>query len=135
VLPTISGPRDFLAFSVTSDRPDTRQSYALSVTMGWGALLAVGTVAALVFGYAADSVGGESARHVVVAICGAEIMFCAAGMFNAMWRAYWFTWKAKRRGDVTDERFARAMRGILPRNSSLIGQSIVALLTLVVILA
>jgi hypothetical protein len=135
VLPTISGTRDYLAFSVTSDRPDERQAYAYAVMVGWGALVFVGGVSILLFGYAADSVGGESARHVAVGLCLAGSMFCAVGMFNAMWRAYWFTWKAKRRDDVGDERFGRAMRGILPRNSSLIGQSIVAVLTLVVLFA
>jgi nicotinamide riboside transporter PnuC len=107
------------------------------VLVGWGVLVSVGIVGTLVFGYLADSAGGESARQVVVSVWAAGTMFCVAGMFNAMWRAFWFTWKATRRArrdGVADERFARAMRGILPRNSSLIGQSIVAVLTLVIVL-
>lgn len=131
------GPRDYISYCLTSDLPKARQTYAFSVLVGWGVLVAVGTVGTLVFGYLADSVGGESARRVVVAVWAAGMMFCAAGMFNAMWRAFWFTWKAQRRArrhGTADERFGRAMRGILPRNSSLIGQSVVAVLTFLIVL-
>jgi hypothetical protein len=133
----IHGPRDYIDDCLTSEHPDARQSYAFSVMTGWAALVAVGTVGTIVFGYLADSVGGESARRVVVAVWGAGLLFCAAGLINALWRALWFTWRAKRRArrdGTADERFARAMRGILPRNSSLIGQSVVAVLTLVIVL-
>jgi hypothetical protein len=131
------GPRDFIDSCLTSDLPQARQTYAFSVLVGWGALVCVGMGGTLVFGYMADAAGGESARRVVVAAWAAGTMFCVAGMFNAMWRAFWFTWKAKRRArrdGTADERFARAMRGILPRNSSLIGQSVVAVLTLLIVL-
>ena len=131
----IHGPRDYIDSCMTSEHPDARQSYAFSVMGGWAALVAVGTVGTIVFGYLADSVGGE--RRVVVAVWGAGLLFCAAGMMNALWRALWFTWRAQRRArhhGTSDERFARAMRGILPRNSSLIGQSVVAVLTAVIVL-
>jgi nicotinamide riboside transporter PnuC len=131
------GPRDYVSYCLTSELPKARQTYAFSVLVGWAVLVCVGIGGTLVFGYLADSVGGESATRVVVAIWTAGTMFCAAGMFNAMWRAFWFTWKAQRRArrhGTADERFARAMRGILPRNSSLIGQSVVGLLTLVIVL-
>ena len=133
----INGPRDYIDSCLTSEVPQGRRAYALSVVAGWAALLAIGVAATLVFGYAADSVGGESTSRVVVAVCGSGMMFSFAGGFNALWRALWFTWRAQRRArrhGVADERFARAMRGILPRNSSLIGQSVVAVLTLVVVL-
>jgi hypothetical protein len=132
------GRRDFIDSCLTSDLPEGRQTYAFHVVAGWAALLSVGIVGTLVFGYAAYSVGGDSANRVVVAVWSAGTVFCVAGMFNAMWRALWFPWRAKRRArrnGTADERFGRAMRGILPRNSSLIGQSILAVLTLVVSLA
>jgi hypothetical protein len=138
VLPTISGPRDYLAFSVTSDRPDERQAYAYAVMVGWGALLAVGTVCRarvrLRRRFGRRRVGETRGRRD---LCRGN-HFLRSGHVNAMGRASWFPWGAKRharRGDVADERFARAMRGILPRNSSLIGQSILAVLTLMAILA
>jgi hypothetical protein len=131
------GRRDYIDYCLTSDLPNARQTYAFTVMGGWAALVAVGTVGTIAFGYLADSVGGESARRLVVALWGAGLLFCAAGMMNALWRALWFTWRAQRRArrhGTADERFARAMRGILPRNSSLIGQSVVGLLTLVIVL-
>jgi len=106
------------------------------VVYGWFALVAVCTVGTIGFAFLADAAFGESARTVTVAVWGAGLMFCVAGMFNALWRGLWFPWRAKRRArrdGTADERFARAMRGILPRNSSLIGQSIVAALTFAIV--
>ena len=136
-IPGAAGQRDYVDSCMTSELPTWRRTYAFSAMTGWCALMAVATVVTIGFGYMADSAGGESARRAVVAVCGAGLMFCSAGIFNTLWRAVWFTWKAQwraRRDGTADERFARAMRGILPRNSSLIGQSIVAVLTLVIVL-
>lgn len=131
----IHGRRDYIDSCMTSDRPGERQAYAMAVMTGWAVLLCAGMIGTLMFGYLADAAGGDSARRAVVGMWAAGMMFCAAGMFNATWRFLWFPWRAKRaaRDGTADERFARAMRGILPRNSSLIGQSIVAVLTLVII--
>jgi hypothetical protein len=134
----IHGRRDYIDSCMTSDRPGRRQAYGMAVLTGWAALLFAGMIGTLMFGYLADSAGGESARRVVVGMGAAGMMFCAGGMFNAAWRFMWFPWRAKRlaqRNGTADERYLRAMRGILPRNSSLVGQSIAAVLVLVLILA
>jgi hypothetical protein len=122
---------------VTSERPEERQSYVWSVIWGW-AMLAGACFLAIGIAFVAGSLFGAGARRVVAALFLAAGMFCIAGSFNAMWRAFWYTPQARRRArtDGTDsERFATSMRRILPRNSSLIFQTAIALFTLVVALA
>ena len=62
---------------------------------------------------------------------------CAAGLFNVLWRMYWYVPQARRRArkdGVDSQRFATSMRRTMPRNSSLIFQTAVAVFTLVIAL-
>ena len=122
----------------TSERPDGRQTYVLAVMWGWALLGGLCVVLIGAAAFVGGAIFGDGAGDVAAALFLAAAMFCFAGDFNALWRAYWYTPQARRRArtDGTDsERFAISMRRILPRNSSLISQAAIAVLTLVVALA
>jgi hypothetical protein len=71
---------------------------------------------------------------VVLSACAAVSFFCLTGTFNVLWRWYWYVPRARhraRKNGVGSARFAAAMRGASPRNSSLIFQWAVGIVTFV----
>jgi hypothetical protein len=80
---------------------------------------------------------GDAAGNAVLATCLAGAIFCLAGAANVLWRMYWYVPQAKRRArkdGVDSKRFATSMRRAMPRNSSLIFQTAVGIVTLIIAL-
>jgi hypothetical protein len=117
--------------------PQLRQVFAQGASAGWFTLGGACILAMLVVGVPAKLLLGDAAGNVVLTGCLAGGMFCVAGLFNVMWRMYWYIPQARRRArkdGVESKRFATSMRRAMPRNSSLIFQAAVAILTLVLAL-
>lgn len=117
--------------------PQLRQVFALGASAGWFTLGGACILAMLVVGVPAKWLFGDAAGNVVLTVCLAAGMFCCAGMFNVLWRMYWYVPQARRRArkdGVDSKRFATSMRRAMPRNSSLIFQTAVAILTLILAL-
>ena len=94
--------------------------------VGWAAGFAVVIVAVVtgaLFGHGVGTIGFTVAVTISV--------FCLSGAFNVLWRWFWYLPRARRRArkdGVGSARFAAAMRGASPRNSSLIFQWAVGIL-------
>ena len=120
-----------LAWTLTSEYadPDGRSDYAVIVSYAWALLGFACGVLMLVGGYLAHLAIGDEAVRAVVSTSVGLAFFCLAGCVNALWRRV-FAYQARRsaRIDGADSaRYAAAMRRALPRNSSLISQSIVGI--------
>jgi hypothetical protein len=123
-----------LAWSASEDDPDLRRSYAYQVSFGWVILAFAFGLAMLVVGVPVTVVVGDAPGNLVVEICLAACLFCCAGSANVLWRMYYFVPQAKRlarRGETDSEAYAAAMRRTLPRNSSLVFQGAVGILTFI----
>jgi hypothetical protein len=117
--------------------PDLRRGFAMGANAGWITLGCICVAAMLVVGVPVKLLVGDGAGNVVLTACLASAMFCCAGAFNVMWRMYWYVPQARRRArqdGVDSKRFATSMRRAMPRNSSLIFQVAVGILTFVVAL-
>jgi hypothetical protein len=104
---------------------------------GWFTLGFACIVAMLVVGVPVKYLLGDAAGNFVLTVCLAAGMFCCAGIANVLWRMYWYVPQARRRArkyGVDSKRFATSMRRAMPRNSSLIFQTAVAILTLILAL-
>jgi hypothetical protein len=114
--------------------PQLRQVFALAANAGWITLGIACIFAMLVVGVPVKLLLGDAAGNVVLTACLAGAMFCFAGALNVIWRMYWYVPQARRRArkdGVDSKRFATSMRRTMPRNSSLIFQTVVALLAFV----
>jgi hypothetical protein len=117
--------------------PQLRQVFAQGASAGWFTLGGACILAMLVIGAPVKLLIGDAAGNVVLTVCLAGVMFCGAGVFNVLWRMYWYVPQARRRArkfGTNSKRFATSMRRAMPRNSSLIFQTAVALVTLIVAL-
>jgi hypothetical protein len=117
--------------------PQLRKVFALAANAGWITLAGACIVAIPVIAIPVKLLLGEAAGHLVATACLAGAMFCCAGIANVLWRMYWYVPQARRRArkdGVDSKRFATSMRRAMPRNSSLIFQTAVAILTLIVAL-
>jgi hypothetical protein len=113
--------------------PDNSRLYAGMVTVGWAGL-AVGFLVAIGLAFPVGSLLGEQAGDSVATVFLAAEFFCLAGCANALWHMLWHVPQARRHlhdQGVTSEPFRRSMRRSLPGNTSLIFQTAVALLVLV----
>jgi hypothetical protein len=75
---------------------------------------------------------------IVLSAFAAVGFFCLSGAVNVLWRWYWYLPQARRRArknGVGSARFASAMRSASPRNSSLIFQWGVGIVTFVAMVA
>lgn len=122
-----------LAWTASRDDPGARISYAFQVTSTWAFLAFAFAVAILVIAIPVRSLFGAPAGDAVAAGCLVACMFCIAGSANVYWRGYWYGTKAKRlaRHGTYTAAYAAAMRRTLPRNSSLIFQAAIGIVTLV----
>jgi hypothetical protein len=117
--------------------PQLRQVFAMGAGFGWFVLGFSCILAMLVVGVPVKYVIGDAAGNFVITVCLAAGMFCCAGIANVLWRMYWYVPQARRRArkdGVDSKRFATSMRRAMPRNSSLIFQTAVGILTLVIAL-
>jgi len=129
-----------LAWSIVSDEtdPDLRSAYAGAVRFAWGVLAVACVIALVVFGIAARELVGKDASDIVLALGVGAVFFCLAGYVNAYWRRVWFVSRARRHAEqdgVGSHTYAAAMRGILPRNSSLIWQAAIGILASLIALS
>jgi hypothetical protein len=116
--------------------PDDSRYYAAMVAGGWTALAVGVLIATLPIGYLVGSFGDE-ADHIVRTVSEALSFFCLAGAVNALWHMAWHVPQARRRlrKDGADSKpFKKSMRRSLPRNTSLIFQTAVAILVLILAL-
>lgn len=117
--------------------PQLRQVFALAANAGWYTLGGACILAMPVVGVPVKLLLGDAAGKAVLTACLAGAMFCFAGVFNVLWRMYWYVPQARRRArkyGTDSKRFATSMRRAMPRNSSLIVQTAVAVLTVIVAL-
>jgi hypothetical protein len=123
-----------LAWNLKQDDPDMRRQIAFLIN-GARVVLAVGFVVAMVLSVPIKSLAGDATGNAFLTGCLVTSMFCMAGSANVLWRTYYYVPKAKRlahAGENEAEAYAAAMRRTLPRNTSLIFQTAVGLLTFVV---
>ena len=126
-----------LAWSASRDDPDSRRSYGVRVSGPWIYLGFAFVVAMAVVGVPVRALAGEAAGNVVLTACLAASLFCCAGAANVLWRRYYYVPVAERlarKGQTHSAAYAAAMRRTLPRNTSLIFQTAVAILTLILAL-
>jgi hypothetical protein len=119
-----------LAWDASRDRPESRYGYTLMVNSAWFIITVVLIIVTGVTSVAARALLGDATAKIVAEACFGATMFCCAGMANALWRMYYYVPKARRlvsRGETGTDEYARVMRATLPRNSSLIFQTAVAL--------
>ena len=116
--------------------PDDSRYYAAMVACGWGVLAFAILVVTLPIGYIVGSFGDEADR-IVRSVSEALSLFCLAGAVNAVWHMAWHVPLARRRlrkHGPDSKAFKRTMRRSLPGNASLIFQTAVAILVLVLAL-
>jgi hypothetical protein len=117
--------------------PELRYGFAMGAGLGWFVLAFGCIVAMLVISVPVKYLVGDEAGNFVLTMCLAAGMFCCAGIANVLWRMYWYVPQAKRRArkdGVDSKRFATSMRRAMPRNSSLIFQTAVGIVTLIIAL-
>lgn len=115
--------------------PDLRRTFALGANAGWITLSFLFTAGILVLAFPVRAVLGSNAGDTVAVTCLSGAMFCAAGAVNVLWRMYWYVPQARRRArkdGIDSKRFAKSLRRTLPRNTSLVFQTAVAVLTLII---
>jgi hypothetical protein len=90
-------------------------------------------VAMLVVGIPVQVLAGDRAGHVVISILLAAIFFCVAGCAHVLRRWYWYLPKARRRLRAGDRAaYEEYMQRSLPRNSSILFQSVVGILAVII---
>lgn len=110
--------------------PEIRSIYLLAVMIGWGEVSFCVLIPWIVTGFGARALFGDQAARIVATAGVLPAFFCVAGMWNAMWRYYWYVPQAKRRArrdGVGSERFAVSMRRTLPPRHSVISMAVVGL--------
>lgn len=113
--------------------PDDSRYYAVMVAGAWALLAFVILVATLPIGYLVGSLGGQT-DHIFVSVSAALCFFCLAGCANALWHVGWYVPQARRRlqdHGAGSEAFRMSMRRTLPGNTSLVFQTSVSILVLV----
>ena len=114
----------------SQEDPGFRYAYAIQVSYAWLLATFAFMVAMLALGVPARELFGVQTGKVVIEACLAGAVFCLAGGSTVVWRMYYYVPKAKRlvsRGETDTDEYARVMRATLPRNSSLIFQTAVAI--------
>lgn len=119
-----------LAWDASNDDPESRYGYTLTVSYAWFMCAFAFIIVTGVSTVSARALFGDATAKIVGEVCFGAGVFCCAGMANALWRMYYYVPKARRlvsRGETDTDEYARVMRATLPRNSSLIFQSAVAI--------
>jgi hypothetical protein len=124
-----------LAKQARSDDPALRREYLTEASLSWGLLGWAAGCGIAAFGLVTGELFGHGVGNIVFNVAATVAFFCLAGSANVYWRWFWYLPRARRRArknGVGSERFAAAMRGASPRNSSLILQWAVGIVTFVV---
>jgi hypothetical protein len=117
--------------------PDDSRYYAVVVAGGWIALACVIVIPILLTGFVVYPLFGDEVGRILVTFFEAVFFFFLAGAAYAMGRMLWYVPQARRRlrKDGADSiAFKKSMRRSLPGNASLVFQTAVAILVLVLAL-
>ena len=129
--PVIGG--DSVPWSIARDDPDMRRSALYIINAAWGVLGFGFGIAMLVVGDAVQFVAGDRAGNAVWSVMMGASFFCLAGCAHVVRRWYWYLPKARRRLRAGDRRaYEEYMQRSLPRNSSVVFQSVVGILTAII---
>jgi hypothetical protein len=121
---------------IASDDPDLRKGALTIINGAWCVLAFAFLVAMLVIGIPVQVLAGDHAGQVVVGIFAGASFFCLAGCAHVVRRWYWYLPRARRRLRAGDRRaFEAYMQRSLPRNSSIVFQSFVGILTVLIALS
>ena len=121
---------------IASDDPDLRRGALTITNTAWCVLAFAFFVAMVVIGIPVQALAGDRAGKVVVGVLAGASFFCLAGCAHVLRRWYWFLPKARRRLRAGDRAaYEEAMRRALPRNSSVVLQSFVGILTVLIALS
>jgi hypothetical protein len=124
---------DIISWSIGRDDPDSRRNALYVINGAWGMLAFAFLVAMLVVGIPMQVLAGDRAGHVVISILLAAIFFCVAGCAHVLRRWYWYLPKARRRLRAGDRAaYEEYMQRSLPRNSSILFQSVVGILAVII---
>jgi hypothetical protein len=87
----------------------------------------------LAIGIPVRVLAGDRAGNVVVGIFAGASFFCLAGCAHVLRRWYWYLPKARRRLGAGDRpAYDEYMQRSLPRNSSILFQSVVGIMTAII---
>jgi hypothetical protein len=117
--------------------PDDSRYYAVVVTGGWAALAFGFVIAMVLISLPVNRLLGSQATVGWATACLVGAFFCLAGCVNALWHVLWYVPQARRRlrkHGADSEAFKKSMRRSLPGNTSLIFQTAVAILVLILAL-
>jgi hypothetical protein len=121
---------------IASDDPDLRRGALTIINTAWCVLAFAFLVAMVAVGIPVQVLAGDRAGHIVITILLGAIFFCLAGCAHVLRRWYWFLPKARRRLRAGDRAaFEEYMQRSLPRNSSVVFQSVVGILTVLIALS
>jgi hypothetical protein len=132
--PIIGG--DSVPGSLARDDPDLRRSALYIINAAWGMFAFVFLVAIAVIGIPVQVLAGDGAGKVAFSVLGGASFFCLAGCAHVLRRWYWFLPKARRRLRAGDRAaYEEYMQRSLPRNSSVVFQSVIGILTVLIALS
>jgi hypothetical protein len=132
----IFGDVDIISWSIARDDPDSRRNALYAINAAWAMLAFAFLVAILVVAIPVQALAGDRAGSVVVSIVMGGGFFCLAGCAHVLRRWYWYLPKARRRLRAGDRpAYEEAMRRALPRNSSVVLQSVIGILTTIIAFA
>jgi hypothetical protein len=121
---------------IASDDPDLRRGALTITNTAWCVLAFAFFVAMVVIGIPVQALAGDRAGKVVVGVLAGASFFCLAGCAHVLRRWYWFLPKARRRLRAGDRAAYEAyMQRALPRNSSIVFQSVIGILAAVIALS
>jgi hypothetical protein len=127
-----------LACEMQQDDPDIRRSVGYMISISWVLFAFAFVVLMLATAIPAGLLFGDRVAIPIANVCAAGSFFCIAGFLNVYWRTFTFVPEARRLargGESMRETYAAAMRRTLPRNSSLVFQTAVFALTLLIAFA
>jgi hypothetical protein len=114
--------------------PEDSRYYAVMVTGGWAALAFGFLIAMVLISFPVNRLLGAQVAVGWATACLVGGVFCLAGCANAIWHVLWHVPQARRRlrqHGADSDAFKRSMRRSLPGNASLMFQTAVAILVLV----
>jgi hypothetical protein len=124
---------DSIVSMIASDDLDLRKGALTIINTAWCVLAFTFLVAMLVVGIPARVLAGDHAGRVVVGVWVGAGFFCLAGCAHVLRRWYWYLPKARRRLRAGDRAaYEEYMQRSLPRNSSILFQSVVGILAVII---
>jgi hypothetical protein len=121
---------------IASDDPDLRRGALTIINTAWCVLAFAFLVAMAVIGIPVQVLAGDRTGKVVIGVLAGASFFCLAGCAHVLRRWYWFLPMARRRLRAGDRpAYEEATRRSLPRNSSVVLQSVVGILTVLIALS